>query len=143
MSGMNGILRNSQEDSHITNACNSMEREPSHGLNKQSTVRYKLYWMPEVGLRGCNNRKLKGDRLAGIIVGSGTVLIFLTSSIQVISGKKDSAIGIMRAGFILLIAVDIIFVIFTLILTTHLSKLISDISHPAGSNKVASSHEQE
>jgi hypothetical protein len=79
------------------------------------------------------------NRVAGIIVGSGTVLIFSTSSIQVISGKKDSAITIMRADFILLIAVDIIFVIFTLILTSHISKLIPDIYHPAGS-RVASSH---
>jgi hypothetical protein len=81
----------------------------------------------------------EAERVAGIIVGSGTVLIFSTSSIQVISGKKDSAITIMRADFILLIAVDIIFVIFTLILTSHISKLIPDIYHPAGS-RVASSH---
>jgi hypothetical protein len=75
------------------------------------------------------------NRVLGIIVGSGTILIFSISSLQVISGKKPSAISAMRAAYVLLIAVAIVFVIFTLLLTSH-------IYHPAGSSKVASSHWQ-
>lgn len=80
------------------------------------------------------------NKLLGIIVGSGTILIFSVCSLEVISGKKDHAIRILRAGFVFLMAITIVLAIFALFLL--LSNLISEKFHPTGINKSESTHEQ-